>query len=208
MHNIKSRFISLSLLAILFHGCGNSEIDSSQTYLIAIGESASLVSNESNATMAPSEEALKLVVTEIGKVIQTHINEMNEKEAITFIKETNYCEISGVKNVENSGTLTNIVSTMNYNNCNNDTTIQNGTIEINYRQNDDDGKFAQSLQLTIKENYTFNKIILKENLVVSSDTVGYYPDGSVKSFDIKITGVVDYNYQTLSFQNREKTFSF
>lgn len=207
MHNIKSIFITLTLFTIIFQGCG-SDNDSTQAYPTAIGESVSMVNNESNAFMAPSEQALKIVTDEIGNILKIHIVELNEKEATSFTKETNYCDVSGEKNLENSGNIETIVSRTEYKLCQNEQNSQDGTIEVSYLQNNNDGKFPQALMFSIQELYTFNKIIFKENVVIKGNNIRYDEEGSLKSIDLDISGNIEYNYQTLILKNLEQTINF
>ncbi|MBU1668089.1 hypothetical protein KKC13_06685 [bacterium] len=207
MHNIKFVFIALTLFTIIFQGCGN-DTSSTKTYPTAIAESASIVSTDPNATMAPSEQALKVVANEIGNILKTHIVELNEKEATTFTKETNYCDVSGEKNLENSGNIEKIVSTTNYKLCRNEKSIQDGNIEISYALNNSDGKFPKILELRVQKNYTFNKMVLKKDVFIKSNDITYNEDGSVKSMNLDIGGDVEYNYQTLTLKNLEQTINF
>jgi len=207
MHNIKSIFITLTLFVIIFQGCG-SDISSTKTYPTAIAESASIVSNDPNATMAPSEQALKAMGNEIGTILKMHIVELNEKEATTFTKETNYCDISGEKNLENSGNIEKIVSTTHYKLCKNEKNIQNGTIEISYALNNNDGKFPQILELNVHKDYTFNTMVLKKDVLIQSNNITYNQNGSIKSMNLDINGDIEYNYQTLSLKNLEQSINF
>lgn len=207
MYNVKSLFISLTLFTLIFQGCGNDK-ESIKHYPTAIGESASIVSNEPNSTMAPSQQALTLLTNETGNILKTHIVELNEKEATSFTKETNYCDISGEKNLENSGTLSNIVSNTEYKLCQSEDNIQNGNIEISYSSSNPDGKFPQALQLTVKEDYSFNNIFLKTGVIIESSHITYSEDGMVKTIHLKISGDIKYNYQTLTVKDLEETITF
>lgn len=207
MYNVKALFISLTLFALIFQGCGNNK-ESIKTYPTAIGESASIVNNEPNSTMAPSQQALTLLVNETGNILKTHIVELNEQEATSFTKETNYCDISGEKNLENSGTLSNIVSNTEYKLCQNEHNIQNGNIEISYSSSNPDGKFPQSLQLTVKDNYSFNNIFFNTGVIIKSSHISYSEDGKVKSIHLKISGDIEYNHQTLTIKNLEEIITF
>lgn len=207
MYHTKFIFITLILLTLIFQGCGN-DTNSTKSYPTAIGESASIVSSEPNATMVPSEQFLNTITDEIGSILKMHIVEINEKEATTFSKETNYCDISGEKNLENAGDITEIVSNNIYTLCQNETNIQNGTIKINYLENNSEGKFPQSLLLNIEELYTFNDIIFKENVVIEGNNINYNEDGSLKSIDLDISGNIEHDYQTLLLKNLTQTINF
>jgi len=212
MHNITSIFITLTLFTIIFQGCGSDftekNLSTSRTYPTAIAESISIITKDPNATMAPNQQTLKVVANEIGNILKMHIEEHNKQEAISFTKETHYCDISGEKILENSGNIEKIVSTINYKLCQNEKNIQNGDIQIIYALNNSDGKFPKTLELNVQKEYSFNQIILKKDVVIKSDDITYNEDESVKSIHLDISGNIKDSYQTLSLKNLKQTIIF
>lgn len=207
MNTIKTLFILLSLSGFIFQGC-SSDSSSIKTYPTAIGESASIVTAEPNATMAPSEQALKIVSNEIGTILKTHISTLNEKEATMFTKEVNYCDISGEQLLENSGDFSEIISQSSYTVCKNEKNSQHGKIQISYKLTNNDGKFPQAIEIVVHEDYTFNELTLNQNTTLNTSNISYKSDGSIARIDFIVNGTVQYNYQTFSFSNLTKTITF
>ncbi len=196
---------TISLFAILLQGCGSSSEDSkAKVYPTAIGEGLSITTDEKNALMAPSVHALKEVGNNIGHILKTHITELNEKEAISFAKEMNYCDISGHKESTSTGTLQKLINNTHYLTCKSDESNQNGDIELTYEETDSEGKYPQVVTLRVKEAYSFNDIIFKKDLTVES-TVLYNEDKSLKKISLKATGVVNFDYQTITLKDFEST---
>ena len=200
MKNHKTLFISTLLFGLLMQGCGTesqSEVSSPK----AIGDSASIITNEPNAKMAPSRHALEAVSTQIGDILELHINELNEKEAVSFDKETHYCDISGVKNAENRGNLEQIIINKHYEICKNTNTIQNGEIQITYTELDENGQFPKALEMTSSYDYKFNNLTLNKELHIESKEISYNKDHSIKSITLKINGTVHNYTQKLELKN-------
>ena len=207
MKNHKILFISTFLFGLLIQGCG-TEKQLKTSSPKAIGESASITTNDSNAKMAPSKHALKSVSNQIGKILKLHIDELNAQEAVSFDKETHYCDISGVKNTEHHGDLQKIIMNKHYRTCKNTNHIQNGKIQITYKELDENGQFPKSLDMTSTHEYKFNNLTLNKEIYIESKKITYNNSGLVKSISLKITGTV-YNYtQKLQFKNYKHQFLF
>ena len=208
MKNYTTRFITLSILTILLQGCNNSNHSTTKiVYPTAIGEAVSLTTDEKNTLMAPSNSLLDEVGRTIGNILKEHIEELNQKEVIGFSKETNYCDISGDKTSITSGTLENFMRKTSYNHCKRDNINQNGNINITYNLTDTEGKYPQVVTLVVTKAYDFNDMVLKKELLVES-TIVYTQDKAIKEISLAVTGLVDFNYQTLSFKNFEQHVAF
>ena len=190
---------------LFFTACGKSS-DASST-VTTIGSAASIVSSDINATMAPSPTTLKSINNSIATVLKTDVQTKNEKEATTFTKETQYCDISGLKESINTGTLVKITKTQTFNACKNSQYLQNGYLKIDYSQMNSEGKFPKIVQLTVQEDFTFNDLLLKKGTVIDS-TIEYNVDNSIKSVSITSSGVVTYQYGTYSLTNNSDTVTY
>jgi len=193
-------FITALLVGILMQGCG-TENTTKVSAPKAIGESTSITIDNPSAKMASSKHALEAVSNQIANIIKLHINELNEKEAISFDKEIHYCDISGVKKAEHSGNLQNIIMNNNYTICKNINSIQNGEIQISYKKLDENGQFPKYLEMISSNDYQFNNLILKKNTQIESNEITYNKNGSIKSISLTINGTV-YNYtQRIELKN-------
>jgi len=200
MKSHKLLFITTLLFGSLMQGCG-TERQSEISAPTAIGESASITTNEPNAKMAPSKHALKAVSNQIANILQLHIHELNAKEAVSFDKETNYCDISGVKNAEHRGNLEKIIMNNHYETCKSTNSVQNGEIQITYKELDENGQFPKSLEMTSSDDYKFNNLTLNKNTYIESNEITYSQNNSIKSISLKINGTV-YNYtQKIELKN-------
>ena len=182
----------IPFLIITFQGC-----DSSSTQKIlrptAIGESASIVTDEPNAEMAPSREALEAVSNQIGAILKLHIQELNEKEAISFDREMNYCDLSGLKKAEHQGDLEKITMKSDYQTCKGTNTLQDGEIQVTFKDLNENGQFPKSLEMTSPNAYQFNNLTLNQDTFIEGSDITYNRDDSVKSITLKINGTL-YNY--------------
>lgn len=200
MKNFKTLFAMLTLITTLFQGC---ESDSSppKTYSTALGEAVSMVSSD-DTSMAPHPLTSKAIGENIAAILKADLMKLNNKEALSFSKETNYCDISGLIELENSGTLEKIITNKSYKLCKNDQNSQDGSIRVNYNLADDEGKYPKNIDLLVRENYTFNTITLKKDTQIQS-SITYNDDKSLKSISLTLTGVVEYNYGTYNLKNLE-----
>jgi len=188
-------FIFLLFISVL-HGCG-SDSNTPTTYATTIGEAASFTRTDEAATI--TTESLKSISSEVTTLVKNNITELNEKEAMAFDKETNYCDISGVKESNNSGDMQKISSTQYYNNCQEDKLLQHGKLNIDYMQLNEEGKYPHHVQFTIGEDYTFNKMNLKKDLTVVSDI--NYKNQDIKKITVKINGQLTYDTENYKLQN-------
>ena len=192
MKNHKILFITAFFFALFLQGCGTDNSNQVSTSKI-IGESVSLVITNPNAKMAPSRHAKEAMAKEMAKILKLHIDELNQKEAISFDKEINYCDISGIKKAQHSGNLQNIIMNIHYEACKNSHAIQDGEVQISYTQLDNNGKFPQNLTFISSNTYQFNHITLHNNTLLISKNIDYHEDGSIQAIEVEINGII-YNY--------------
>ena len=193
-------FITTLLFGIFMQGCGTENTTQVSTPK-AIGESVSIVTDKPNTQMTVSRHALESVSNQIANILKLHINELNEREAISFDKETLYCDISGVKNAEHRGNLQKIIMNNHYKTCKSINSIQNGEIQITYNELDENGQFPKSLEMISSNDYQFNHLTLNKNTLIETKEISYTKNGSIQTLSLKINGTV-YNYtQKLEFDN-------
>ena len=201
MKKFKIFFIKVALLAIAFQGCGTEQKSNRVTrdYPTAIGSAVSLTV-EDNRT--------DTITLKIAKIIETHINEINQKEATIFSKRTNYCDISGLQEQELFGTIEKIIETSNYQSCKNDNNIQNGDTVMTYKNSDEDGRFPTALELQARNDYDFNNITLREGATIECQNINYNKDKSLESMIIIINGTVEYESKIYNLENHHEIINF
>ena len=197
--------LTMLLGTLLFVGCEESE--ETTTYPTALETAASVVTTELNATMAPSPSTLKSINRNIATILKTDIQTQNEKEATTFTKETQYCDISGIKESTNEGTLEKITKIQKFNACKNAQYLQNGHLTIDYDEMNNEGKFPKVVKLIVEDDFTFNDILLKKGTVITSN-IEYNADNSIKSISLTSNGVIMYQYGTYGLVNDSDTVNF
>ena len=201
-----SKLFPLIIFAsLLLYGCGGSSEDT--TYQTTLGSATSVVTNDINATMAPSPSTLKSINQTIAIILKTDVQAQNEKEATSFTKETQYCDISGDKESINSGTLARIIKTQRFNACKNAQYLQNGYLTISYDNMDNEGKFPKAVQLIVEADFTFNTILLKKGTIIYS-TIVYNDNNTIKSISLSSNGAVIYQYGNYSLVNDRDTINF
>ncbi len=198
-----STLTSIGLL--IFIGCGESQNSTSQT--TRLGEAISTtVSSEQNATMAPASTTLKSITSNISKVVELDTIRENQKDAISFNKETQYCDISGLIEFEYKGNLQKLKKVEKFNSCKTTQYRQNGYLTFNYAKLDSDGKYPKIVNITVNEDYTFNDILLKKGTIIESQ-ISYNNNKSIKTISIKVNGTVTYQYGTYKLINDTDTIT-
>ena len=198
LKTFKILFIKMSFLGLAFQGCGAGSPKSKKTYPTSIGTAVSLTADE---------ERDNNLNQELSKMMQTHLAEINQQEATSFSKTTNYCDISGLKDFENSGDLYKVITKTNYQSCENDKNTQNGDTIMTYEQTDDDGKFPEFLELKAQNNYNFNDITLQKDASIECD-ITYNDDKSLNSMVLLISGTVEFGSQTYILNNHPEVINF
>jgi hypothetical protein len=198
LKTFKILFIKMSFLGLAFQGCGAGSPKSKKTYPTSIGTAVSLTREE---------ERTNNLNQELSKMMQTHLAEINQQEATSFSKTTTYCDISGLKDFENSGDLYKIITKTNYQSCENDKNTQNGDTIMTYEQTDDDGKFPELLTLVAQNNYNFNNINLQKDASIECN-IDYNEDKSIQSMTLLISGTVEFNSQTYVLNNHQEIINF
>ena len=201
----KSFIIFIGTLTMILQGCGGN--DSSTTYPTTLGTSISMDTTEEGAVMAPNTNTVKSIAQEISTILKADITSFNEKVTVAFSKETNYCDISGLIESENVGTVENITSIQNYENCQEEKSLQHGKKNIDYSQMDSDGKYPKNLYLTVSEDYSFNNMELKKDLTVESSIV-YNRDNSIKEITLKINGKLTLDNINYGLLNITQTITY
>jgi len=193
----------LSILISILQGCGNE--NSTTTYATTLAEAPALTRTDAGATINPA--TLDNISKEVATLIQTEITQLNEKEAITFNKETNYCDISGLKESQYRGDFQKITTTQSYNNCQETHNVHHGKLNINYNNLNEEGKYPTTMNLTIEEDFTFNKTNLKKNTTIESN-IAYNSDKTIKEIHLKINGHLNHNHENYELQNITQRVAF
>ena len=196
-------FLTLTILIYLltFLGCG--ENTNKRCTKSTLGEATSVMSSDANATMAPSPSTLKKITQNILSIVKVDVEIENQKEATTFTKETSYCDISGLKEFEHQGDFNTIIKKERFENCKNSLHRQNGQIIVYYNKMNSEGKYPQTLILTVKEDYSFNDILLKKGSIIESQ-ISYKHDNRINTIDISVNGFVTYQYGSYQLINDQE----
>ena len=202
---IKPSIFFLSILTLILQGCGNGE--SSATYPTTLGTSISVQSEDKDAVMAANTNTVKNISGEIAHILKSDITLFNEQVTVAFDKETNYCDISGLRELQNIGTLQKVISTKNYENCQEEKTLQHGKLNIDYAQMDTERRYPKSLYLHVEKTYSLNNIKLKKGLTVSS-SITYHADKSISQITLKINGEVTMDTIDYGLLNIEHTINY
>ncbi|CAA6811050.1 MAG: Unknown protein [uncultured Sulfurovum sp.] len=202
----KVSILFTSILILLLQGCGNSS-SSSKNYNTTLGESVAIGTTDENPVTLPNTNMVKSISQEISAILKSNVTNYNKNEAIDFSKETNYCDISGLKESYNSEDVSKISSNQNYENCQEDENLQHGKINIDYSQLDTEGKYPMNLDLSIEEDYTYNSTNLKKDLIVNSSII-YNSKKEVQQIQLKINGLLNYNGTNYSLQNITQTIDY
>ena len=205
--NNKLFFISTIVFSLLTQGCETNSTSQLSTPK-SIGESTSVTINEPDAKMATNKHTLSDISQIIASIVQLHVQELNQKEAISFTTETNYCDISGLKNLEHSGTLSHIQTISNYDACQGEKQLQNGTIQIKFSHINNEGKFPKDIEIKALNRYKFNYLQFEKNFYIESYDIQYKDDNSLKSMNIKINGNLTFYTQEIQIKNHTATINF
>jgi len=184
---IKPSIFFISILLLALQGCRGG--DSSTTYPTTLGTSLSVDSTDGNAVMVANTNTVKSISQEVSIIVKGELASFNEKVTVIAEKETNYCDVSGLRESQNIGTLKKITNTKTYKNCQEEKTLQHGKINIDYSQMDTEVKYPRSFYLTVKEDYSFENIKLNKDVTVES-TITYNNDKSIKTISLKINGEI------------------
>jgi len=198
MKKFKIFFIKMSFLGLAFQGCGIGGTKTKKNYPTAIGTAVS---------MTALEEKTYDLNREVSVMLKSHINEINQKEATIFSKTTNYCDITGIQNSENSGNIYKITKRTNYQSCENDNNIQNGNTKMTYEQTDEDGKFPEFLTLIAQNNYNFNNITLQKDALIECNII-YNEDKSIQQMNLLISGTVEFNSEIYTLTQHQEIITF
>ena len=190
---------------MILQGC--EENGSATTYPTTLGTSISMDTTEEGAVMAPNTNTIKNIAQKVSTLLKADLTSFNEKVTVAFTKETNYCDISGLIESENVGTVEKITSIQNYENCQEEKSLQHGKINIDYNQMNSDGKYPKNLYLTVNEDYTFNNMELKKDLTVES-SIAYNTDKTIKEITLKINGELTLDNINYGLLNITQTITY
>jgi hypothetical protein len=199
MKRFKILFIKMSFLGLAFQGCGAGATKTKKSYPTAIGTAVSMSAEETKSNT---------LVQKLSNMVEVHLTEINQLEAIIFSETVNYCDIAGLQDQETFGTIENIIRKTNYQSCENDNNTQNGDTVMTYNNTDEDGKFPQYLELQAQNDYNFNNIVLKEGATIECQHISYKEDQSLESMVILINGTVEYNSEVYTLENHQEVINF
>lgn len=202
---MKTLKLFILTMTLFFSACGESGGNASSSTII--GRASSIINSDPNATMAPSSATLKSILNDVATIVQTDVQNQNQKEATSFTKTTQYCDISGVLEYENRGTLANITKLEKFTTCKDEKYLQHGNLTINYLQTDSDGKYPKLVKTTVNNDYTVNDLLLKKGTIIESQ-ISYNSDNSINTIVVKINGVVSYQYGNYSLKNTQESIKF
>lgn len=206
MQKVTKKFtFTISILILLLQGCGSS--NSTTTYATTLGDGVSIGTTDKDAVMIPNTNTAKEISQEVSSILKTHITDYNEKEALDLSKTTNYCDVSGLRESQGTGTDESVNSNQTYEYCQQDENLQHGKINLDYTEMNEEGKYPKSLDLKISEDYTFNHTALKKDLIVNSN-ISYNSNNSIKQIEVKINGKIQYNDINYSLQNISQTIEY
>lgn len=205
LNYIKSSIFFMSILTIIFQGCGSN--DSSATYPSTLGDGISITTTQEGAIMAPNTNTVKSISQEVSLLLKTDVSSFNTKVFVTSAKETNYCDISGLKKSKNSADFKKTSAIQNYENCQEEKSLRHGKIHLNYTQMDTEGRYPKNIYLTVQEDYSFNNMKLKKDLTVESSIV-YNADESIKEITVKINGELTLNSINYLLQNITQSITY
>jgi hypothetical protein len=202
---IKPSIFFISILTLILQGCGGS--DSATTYPTTLGDSASIGTTDAGAIMAPNTNTVKSITQEISSLLKADVSTFNNKILVAYEHETNYCDISGLIESQNSGNIEKISSIQNYENCQEEKSLRHGKIKIDYTQMSIEGKYPKNIYLLVEEDYSFNNMKLKNDLTVESSII-YNTNQSIKQITLKINGELTLDSINYGLQNITETITY
>ncbi len=207
MPYFKKSFAILSLASIFFQGCSNTK-SSPQKKNTAVGKATSIsYSSKEKSDLEPLD--IEILNRRLALLLKSHIHNINIKEATSFAQETNYCTISGLQLINNSGAVQSHLKNISFHLCEDDETIQNGDIEIAYHKADEDGRFPKLLELKVIQPYFFNDLNLTKDTKIEVSNIVYDKDGTIVSFNTIVTGqVIIDKHKVFRLQSFEQRIGF
>jgi len=194
--------ILLIIFVLIFQGCGSSD---TTTYTTGLGDGSSVTRTDVNSVI--SNDALNKISDEIGNILKTNIIAFNNDTEISYKDETNYCDISGMRESSMETQMNKVNNTISYNQCKEQESTQNGQISLEYLEVDHEGKCPKCLNVKIDKPYTFNNIQLSQDVVVESDVV-YDKNNNIQELTFKVNGNVTYKNENYHLQNITKIINY
>ncbi len=160
------------------------------------------MSDDKQAQMAPSNQALNEIAKNIAEIIKVQLNEINQQESANVLATLGYCDISGLKQWESASNFY-----INYEACQTEKYFQEGALVLEYEKNDEQWLYPEALALQVSSPYTFNDIELEENLSLQS-SIQYNASKEVENISFIVTGLLHYDYQNIQLKSYSKTITF
>lgn len=192
------------LFLMLLKGCNRTQSSQIQQHGL-VNDAVSITRTDNNAII--SKDAINNIASEVGSLLKSNITAFNQKEAINTSEETNYCDVSGMKESLITNQAKSIYSTVAYNDCKEVENLQNGKINLNYMGTNEDDKCPECFIMKIEETYTFNELKLLKDVSLEGD-VRYKEDGSIEHIEFKINGNVSYDNENYHLQNITQTIHY
>ena len=203
---LKPSIFFISIVIFSLQGCGN-ENSANTPYTTTLGTSISVTSTDENTVMAPNTNTVNNISKALSDILKSDISEFNKKTTVELDKETNYCDISGLKESQNIALLDKIINSKNYEQCQDEKTLQQGKLAIEYLHVDTEGKYPKGYYLTVKEDYRINNIELKKDLTIES-SITYHEDKSINAITLKINGEITMDAIDYGLLNIEQTITY
>jgi hypothetical protein len=198
-------FITTGFFSFFLQACGNNASKKKQP--TAVGHGTSFSTTDVDTSIDSNKPTLEDIGQRVGEILKSEILTINEQEATEFTNETTYCDISGLKESQTTGSYEKILSSKQYESCQNENYVQHGNVQLEYSNMDDEGKYPKIISLNISNNYLFNSTQFKKDFKVES-TVTYHKNKSIKSINLKINGNLNYENTNYNLQNVEQVINY
>ena len=193
--------ITLFFSSLLFQGCEDNE-ETEPNHPPVIGSAVSIMSDDKQAQMAPSTQALNEISQNIVEILKLQLKEIEQQESANVLKTIEYCDISGLKEWESTSNFY-----INYEACQTEESFQEGALVLTYEKNDEQWLYPEALSLQVSSPYTFNDIVLEENLSLQS-SIQYNASKEIENISFIVTGLLHYDYQNIQLEAYLETITF
>lgn len=197
--------ITTGFFSFFLQACGNNTSKKKQQTAVGLGSSISTTDVGDNIN--PNKPTVEEIAQKVGEILKSEISTINKQEATEFTNETNYCDITGMKESKTTGSYEKILSSKRYESCQEENYVQHGNVQLEYSHMNDDGKYPKIISLNIANNYLFNGTQLKKDFKVDS-TVTYNENKSIKSINLRINGDLNYENTNYNLQNIEQVINY
>ncbi len=191
----------LSLLSLTFVGCGKGSKPTSEKKkktAVVSGTSISYSNNYNEPLNASKIQELNL---KLSQLVTNQLENINNKEATLFSKVTQYCDQEGHKEIENHGEISTHTKEIEFEQCQEANTLQNGSITVAYEEANEDGKFPKTLEITSTARYSFNHTELSNNTTIRVENIHYNEALKADALKLTISGEVHLENGVYKMQN-------